>query len=45
MEMLAQFGYFSGLTPEACSLYGLLMLLANVWVAFNMKRPQKQDIN
>ena len=44
MDMLAQFGTFNGLTPEACSLYGLLMMLATVWVAFHMKRPEKQDI-
>lgn len=43
MDMLIQFGSFNGLTPEACSLYGLLMMLVSVWLAFNTKRPEKQD--
>jgi hypothetical protein len=43
MDMFIQFGSFNGLPPEACSLYGLLMLLASVWVVFNLKAPEKHD--
>ncbi len=43
MENLAQLGFFSGVTPEACYLYGLVMMLVSVWLAFNLKRPEKQD--
>ncbi|MEW6659818.1 MAG: hypothetical protein AB1424_14260 [Thermodesulfobacteriota bacterium] len=43
MDMLAQFGYLNGLTPEFCSLYGLIMLLVTVYTALNLERPKKQD--
>jgi hypothetical protein len=41
MEMLAQFGYFSQLDPNACSLYGLVMLTLGVWLAFNLEKPER----
>ncbi len=44
MEMLAQFGYFGQADPWACSLYGLVMLTLTVWLALNLKRPEKEQI-
>jgi hypothetical protein len=43
MDMLAQFGFYSNLTPDACSLYGLIMLVMSVWLALNLKQPKKED--
>jgi hypothetical protein len=43
MEFLAEIGYFGQLEPWACSLYGLLMMVASVGLAFNMKKPTKKD--
>jgi len=44
MEMLAQFGYFGyGASPWACSLYGMVLMLASAWVAINLKKPEKDD--
>ena len=43
MEFLAQTGYFGQLDPWACSLYGLLLMVASVWLAFNTEKPTKED--
>jgi hypothetical protein len=43
MEMLTEFGYFGNLSPTACYLYGLVMMLVSVWLALNLERPEKQD--
>ncbi len=43
MDMLAQFGFFSNFSPDACCLYGMVMLLMSVCLALNLKLPEKQD--
>jgi hypothetical protein len=44
MEILAQFGYFGqGASPEACSLYGLVLMVASFWVVINLNKPEKDD--
>ena len=43
MEILAQYGNLGNAGTAACSLYGLVMLLVTVWMALNLKRPEKED--
>ncbi len=43
MEMLAQYGYLGPDSLWVCSLYGLIMLTATVFVALHMKKPEKDD--
>ena len=43
MEFMAQNGYFGQLSPWGCSLYGLLLMVASVWLAINTKKPEKED--
>jgi len=41
MEMLAQWGYFGPDGVWGCSLYGLVMLTVSVFLALNLKKPEK----
>jgi hypothetical protein len=43
MEFMAQIGYFGQANPWGCSLYGLLLMVATVWLALNTKKPEKED--
>ncbi len=42
MEFLAQTGYFGQVDPWACSLYGLILMVVSVWLAFNVEKPKKK---
>jgi hypothetical protein len=41
MEILAQYGYLGQGNVWLCSLYGLVMLTVTVYVALNLKKPEK----
>ena len=43
MEMFIEFGSFSTLSPTACYLNGMVMMLMSAWLALNLERPKKQD--
>jgi len=43
MDFLAQIGYFGPSNPWGCSLYGLLLMVACVLLAFNTEKPRKED--
>jgi hypothetical protein len=43
MEFLAQIGYFGEPNLQACSLYGLIMMIGCVFMAFTVKKPNKND--
>ncbi len=43
MEFMAQIGYFGQLSTWGCSLYGLLLMVASVWLAIHTKKPEKDD--
>jgi hypothetical protein len=43
MEFLAQIGYFGPMNLWGCSLYGLLLMVASVWLAIHTKKPEKED--
>jgi hypothetical protein len=45
MDILAQYGNFGQLSPWGCSLYGLLLMVASVWLAIHTKKPEKEEIN
>ena len=40
---MAQIGYFGDPNPWGCCLYGLLLLTTTVWLALNMKKPEKES--
>ncbi|MHB9073307.1 MAG: hypothetical protein ACYC6G_07270 [Desulfobaccales bacterium] len=42
MEFLAQIGYFGPADPGGCTLYGLLLMVASVWLAIHTKKPRKE---
>jgi hypothetical protein len=41
MEMLAQFGYLGQMSSSSCYLCGLVMLIASIFLALNLKKPEK----
>jgi hypothetical protein len=41
MEMLAQWGYFGQASACGYYLYGLVMLTVSVFLALNLKKPEK----
>jgi hypothetical protein len=43
MDFLAQIGYFGPQDPMGCCLYGLVLMLACVFLAFTMEKPAKED--
>ncbi len=43
MEFLAQIGYFGEPNLQACSLYGLIMMIACIFMAVTIKKPGKDD--
>ena len=43
MEFLAQIGYFGEPNRQACSLYGLVLMVVSVWLAINTQKPEKED--
>ena len=43
MEFMAQIGYFGEPNLQACSLYGLVLMVVSVWLAINTKKPEKDD--
>jgi len=43
MEMLAQFWDFGNVSPTACYLNGMVMMLVSAWLALNLERPKKDD--
>jgi|GEM_PF-2589490 len=43
MEFLAQIGYFGEPNLQACSLYGLVLMVVSVWLAINAHKPRKDD--
>jgi len=43
MEVLALNGYFGNLSPTACYLYGMVVMLMSAWLALNLERPEKKD--
>lgn len=43
MEMFIDLGSFSNLSPTACYLDGMVMMLVSAWLALNLERPKKQD--
>jgi hypothetical protein len=36
-------GYFGHGNLQICSIYGIVLLVVSVWVAFHMKKPKKDD--
>jgi hypothetical protein len=43
MEFLAQIGYFGEPNLQACTLYGLVLMVVCVWMAINTHKPEKED--
>ncbi len=43
MEFMAQIGYFGEPNLWGCTLYGLLLMVASVWLAIHTKKPNKED--
>lgn len=43
MDFLAQIGYFGETNLQACTLYGLLLMVTSVWLAINTRKPKKDD--
>jgi hypothetical protein len=43
MDFLAQIGYFGEPNLQACTLYGLVLMVVSVWLAINTKKPEKDD--
>ncbi len=43
MEFMAQIGYFGDPNPWGCGLYGLVLMVATVWLAFTTKKPEKES--
>ena len=43
MEMFIDFGSVNTLSPMACYLNGMVMMLVSAWLALNLERPKKQD--
>jgi hypothetical protein len=43
MEFLAEIGYFGPADPWGCTLYGLLLMVASVWLAIHAKKPTKES--
>jgi hypothetical protein len=42
MEFLAEIGYFGPVNLTGCTLYGLLLMVASVWLAIHTKKPTKE---
>jgi hypothetical protein len=43
MEFMAQIGYFGEPNLQACTLYGLVLMVVSVWLAINTHKPEKED--
>jgi hypothetical protein len=43
MEFLAQIGYFGEPNLQACSLYGLVLMVVSVFMAVIVEKPKKDD--
>jgi hypothetical protein len=43
MEMFFDFGYVNNLSPMACYLNGMVVMIMSAWLALNLERPKKQD--
>ena len=43
MEFMAQIGYFGEPNLQACTLYGLVLMVVSVWMAIHAKKPVKED--